>query len=289
MTVQVKKALIPVAGLGTRFLPATKTVPKEMLAVVDRPAIHYIFDEIAASGFDEVVLITSHTKKAIEDYLDRSPELESFLEQSGKSHFLEEVNRLVGLFRLVSVRQGKPQGLGHAVLAARRVVEDDPFAVILPDDLIDARVPALRQMVDCYEKYDGPVVSLMRVKPSEAGKYGIVAGEKVGEGVYRIDDLVEKPPAGKAPSDLAVIGRYILTPDLWEILEATEPGANGEIQLTDALRVLAKKRPLYGCVFEGTRFDAGDKLGYLTAVVNYALKHPVLGETFRAHLKGLSL
>jgi UTP--glucose-1-phosphate uridylyltransferase len=285
----VRKAVFPAAGLGTRFLPATKAQPKEMLTIVDKPQIQYGVEEAEASGIDLIVLVTGRGKQAIENHFDRAVELEELLTQKKQQQTLDDIRKINELAEFVYVRQRKALGLGHAVGCAERIVGDEPFAVILGDDLIDAEIPATRQLIDVYTKMDGPVIALMEVAPEETSKYGVVKAKDLGGGVYEIEELVEKPAPGTAPSNLAIIGRYVLTPDIFPAIHATAPDANGEIQLTNALRALKEKRKLYGCAFKGRRYDGGNKLGFLQATVEFALKRPDLGPEFRAYLKSLKL
>ncbi len=284
---QVKKAVVPVAGLGTRFLPATKVIPKEMLTVVDRPTIQYIVEEVVASGVTEVVLVTASGKSAIEDHFDYSYELESFLSQKGKFDLLKEVRHISRLIDVVSVRQKEPLGLGHAVKVTKDVVGSQPFVVSLGDDLVDAETPCVYQMLKVFEKYQESVVAVQEVPFDQVDRYGIVEGEEVEDGVFKVHRMVEKPAVGTTRSNLAVIGRYILRPEIYDCLERTLPGVGGEIQLTDALDILRKERGMYAYRFKGKRFDAGDKLGYLKATVNYALAHSELGGPFKLYLKEL--
>jgi UTP--glucose-1-phosphate uridylyltransferase len=287
----VRKAVFPAAGLGTRFLPATKAQPKEMLPLVDKPIIQYGVEEARASGVDYMILVTGRGKNAIEDHFDVSVELETFLEARGKSQQLDEIRKISNLLNVSYVRQGEPLGLGHAVLITRPLVGDEPFAVILADDVIDADPPALRQMIDVFEEVDGPVLAIEEVPRENVSAYGIIDADEVRPGVYRIRDMVEKPPLDQAPSNLAIIGRYILTPDIFPALEETakEKDRTGEIQLTNGLRRLLKKRPIYGCRVNGVRHDTGNKLGFLKAVVYFALRRPDLAEPFRDYLRGLGL
>ncbi len=280
-----QKAVIPVAGLGTRFLPATKVIPKEMLTVVDRPTIQYIVEEVVASGIKEVVLVTASGKSAIEDHFDYSFELETFLAQKGKLDLLNEVRQISSLIEVVSVRQKRPLGLGHAVHVTEQVVGKQPFVVCLGDDLVEAEEPCVYQMLKVFEKYQESVIAVQEVEPHEVERYGIVEGEEVESGVYKVKRLVEKPKAGTTSSRLAVIGRYILRPEIYGCLSRTLPGVGGEIQLTDALDTLRKERGLYAYKFRGRRFDAGDKLGFLQATIHYAMHHPELGGAFKAYLK----
>ena len=288
MPQKVRKAVFPAAGLGTRFLPATKSSPKEMLPLVDKPLIQYVVEEAVASGIESIVIVSGRGKAAIEDHFDVSFELERLLEERGKPDLLKEMRGISDMARISYVRQKEALGLGHAVLQAKDSVGDEPFAVLLSDDIIDAPVPALRQLIDVYEKYDAPVVAVFEVEGEAISRFGAIAGEEVGDGVFKITDMVEKPPAAVAPSNLAIIGRYILTPDIFAEIETTRPGAIGEIQITDAMRSLLKKRPFYAVRFKGTRYDAGDKLGFLIATVEFALKHEELAPQFREYLKSLS-
>jgi len=288
----VRKAVFPAAGLGTRFLPATKAMPKEMLPLVDKPLIQYGIEEAIASGIHNIVIVTGRGKTAIEDHFDVSFELEHLLESRNRHDTLAAVRAISDMIDVAYVRQKEALGLGHAVLRARDLVGPEPFAVVLSDDVIDAPVPCLKQLINVYEFCGAPVLALMEVPPEQIAAYGIVAAEPCPhEGldgqVFRIHDLVEKPSPADAPSNLAIIGRYILTPDIFDAIEATPPGRNNEIQLTDALRNLLKNRQIYGVKFMGKRFDAGDKLGFLQATVEFALKRPDLGEAFRAYLKSL--
>ena len=285
----IRKAVFPAAGLGTRFLPATKAQPKEMLPLVDKPIIQYGVEEALASGVDNIILVTGRGKNAIEDHFDVSVELETFLEARGKTELLAEIRKISNLINFSYVRQGEPLGLGHAVLVTRALVGDEPFAVILGDDVIDATPPALKQMIDVFRQVEGPVLAIERVPKSDVSSYGIIDGEEVSPGVYRIRDLVEKPPRDEAPSDLAIIGRYILTPDIFPALEATATDRTGEIQLTNGLRHLLKERPIYGCRIDGVRHDTGNKLGFLKAVVYFALRRPDLSERFADYLRTIDL
>jgi UTP--glucose-1-phosphate uridylyltransferase len=285
----VRKAVFPAAGLGTRFLPATKAQPKEMLPLVDKPIIQYGVEEATAAGVDDIIIVTGRGKNAIEDHFDVSIELETFLESRGKRELAAEIRSISNLVRSVSyVRQGEPLGLGHAVLTARPLVGDEPFAVILADDVIDATPSALAQMLDVYQEVDGPVILVERIPKSQISGYGVIAADAVRPGVYRIRDLVEKPAAEDAPSDLAIIGRYVLTPDIFDAL-ADEASAvrSGEIQLTNGLKRLMATRPLYACEIRGVRHDTGNKLGFLKAVVYFALRRPDLAAPFREYLDGL--
>jgi UTP--glucose-1-phosphate uridylyltransferase len=285
----IRKAVFPVAGLGTRFLPATKAQPKEMLPLVDKPIIQYGVEEALAAGVDNIILVTGRGKNAIEDHFDVSVELETFLETRGKKELLAEIKKISNLINFSYVRQGEPLGLGHAVLVTRPLVGDEPFAVILGDDVIDADPPALRQMIDVFDDVQSPVLAVERVPKEDVSKYGIIDAEEVRPGVYRIRDLVEKPSRNEAPSDLAIIGRYILTPDIFPALAATVSDRTGEIQLTNGLRRLLQSRPIYGCHVDGVRHDTGNKLGFLKAVVYFALRRPDLAEPFRDYLRAIDL
>ena len=290
MTSTVRKAVFPAAGLGTRFLPATKAQPKEMLVLVDKPIIQYGVEEAVESGVDNIILVTGRGKNAIEDHFDVSVELETFLEARGKTEQLAEIRKISNMINFAYVRQGEPLGLGHAVLVTRALVGDEPFAVILGDDVIDASTPAIKQMVDVFERVKGPVLAVERVPKEEISSYGVIAPDpdaRLGEGVYRVLDLVEKPPKDEAPSDLAIIGRYILTPDIFPVLAATKSDRTGEIQLTNGLRELLKSRPIYACEIKGVRHDTGNKLGFLKAVVYFALRRPDLADRFKAYLKSV--
>jgi len=289
MTHRVRKAVFPAAGLGTRFLPATKASPKEMLPLVDKPLIQYVVEEAVASGIESVIIVTGRGKSAIEDHFDVSFELEKLLEERGKTEELKAMRAVSAMARVSYVRQKEALGLGHAVLQARDLVGNEPFAVMLSDDIIDSQTPALKQLLDVYEKYDAPVVAVFEVEGEAISRFGVVDAEEVEAGVYKIRDMVEKPPVAQAPSNLAIIGRYVLTPDIFDEIEQTQPGAIGEIQITDAMRSLLKKRPFYAVRFEGTRYDAGDKLGFLMATVQFALKHGELAPEFREYLKSLKL
>ena len=285
----VRKALFPAAGLGTRFLPATKASPKEMLPLVDKPLIQYVVEEAIASGIEDIVIITGRGKRAIEDHFDISYELENVLKEKGNKKVLAEIQKISNMVGIFYVRQKEALGLGHAILCAKNLVRDEPFAVLLGDDIIDAEVPALKQMLEVYNTYSASVIAVQEVDRSQVSSYGIINAVPVAEGIYKIYDMVEKPRIEDAPSNLAIIGRYILTPDIIGLLEKTKPGRGKEIQLTDALRELAKTRPVYGYKFQGKRYDAGDKLGFLKATVEIGLKNKEFGESFRDYLKKLKL
>ena len=284
----IRKAVFPAAGLGTRFLPATKAQPKEMLVLVDKPVIQYGVEEAVQSGITNIVIVTGRGKNAIEDHFDVNVELESFLEQRGKTAQLEEIRRITSLIQVSYVRQGEPLGLGHAVLVTKPLIGDEPFAVILGDDVMDANPPAIRQMIDVYERLEGPVLAVERVRAEDVPSYGIVAYDDradLGRGIYRVTDLVEKPRADEAPSNLAIVGRYLLTPDIFPALEAVKADRTGEIQLTNGLRQLLRKRPIYAVEIQGVRHDTGNKLGFLKALVYFALKRPELAGPFREYLE----
>ena len=291
MSKKVRKAVYPAAGLGTRFLPATKVIPKEMLALVDKPIIQYGIEEAIASGIEEIILVTARGKGAIEDHFDISPELEANLEKKGKTALLKIARDVAAMAKVVSVRQHEALGLGHAVLMARDLIGDEPFAVLLPDDVIDAPTPCIKQMIDAYDRVQGTIIASQVVEGEAISAYGVLAGHPV-EGEPRLFDvsgMVEKPKLADAPSKNAIIGRYILTPAIFEALEKTEKGAGGEIQLTDGIKALIGPEKVYGFSFEGVRHDAGDKLGMLQAMVDFALKREDLGPPFREYLKGLNL
>ncbi len=280
----VRKAVIPAAGWGTRFLPATKASPKEMLPLVDKPLIQYAVEEAVASGIEDIIVITGRGKRAIEDHFDRSVELEETLKGTGKSQILHQIRQISNLANFCYVRQSEQLGLGHAVLCAQHLIGDEPFAVILGDEIIDAHVPALAQLTHVYKKRHGAVLGVQDVPKADVSRYGIVTPKHLAHGLHRVEGLVEKPSPTDAPSTLAVIGRYVLPPEIFPILRRTRPGKNGEIQLTDALKELAKKSPMYALEIEGQRHDAGDKLGFLIATVEFALKNPALGAEFRDYL-----
>jgi UTP--glucose-1-phosphate uridylyltransferase len=294
MPAKVRKAVFPAAGLGTRFLPATKAQPKEMLPIVDKPIIQYGVEEAIQSGIQNIIIVTGRGKSAIEDHFDVSFELEYLLESRSKKELLAIVRGISDMINVSYIRQKEALGLGHAVLRAKELVGDEPFAVVLADDLIEAETPCLRQLLDVYNFFNAPVLAVMEVPKDKISAYGVIDAEPVSHNgasdrVYRIRDLVEKPQAADAPSNLAIIGRYVLTPEIFACVQAIDPGAGSEIQLTDALRHLLRSRPIYAVRFEGTRHDAGDKLGFLKATVEYALRRHDLGEPFREYLKGLKL
>ncbi|MDW7648097.1 MAG: UTP--glucose-1-phosphate uridylyltransferase GalU [Nitrospiraceae bacterium] len=283
--VEVRKAVIPAAGLGTRFLPATKASPKEMLPLVDKPLIQYAVEEAVASGIEDIIIITGRGKRAIEDHFDRSVELEENLKSSGKAQLLSQMRHISTLANFCYVRQPEALGLGHAVLCAQRLIGNEPFAVILGDEVIDAPVPGLAQLIHAYKKRQGAILGVQEVPDHEVNRYGIVSPRTIAAGIHRVEGLIEKPSPDKAPSNLAVIGRYVLPPEIFSILRKTTPGKHGEIQLTDALRELAKQSPMFALEIQGQRYDAGDKLGFLIATVEFALKNPSLGPDFGEYLK----
>jgi UTP--glucose-1-phosphate uridylyltransferase len=288
----VRKAVFPAAGLGTRFLPVTKAQPKEMLPLVDKPIIQYGVEEAVAAGIDNILLVTGRGKNAIEDHFDVSVELETFLEMRGKREQLAEIRKISNLINFAYVRQGEPLGLGHAVLVTREYVGDEPFAVILGDDVIDAEPPAMKQLMDVFEQVGGPVLAVERVPQEDISNYGVINIDEraqLGPGVYQVRDLVEKPRREEAPSNLAIIGRYVLTPDIFPALAKTKSDRTGEIQLTNGLRELLKSRPIYACEVKGVRHDTGNKLGFLKAVVYFALKRPDLADRFATYLASLDL
>lgn len=289
---KIRKAVLPVAGLGTRFLPATKAQPKEMLPIVDKPLVQYAVEEVSASGIPMVIFVTGRGKTAIENHFDVSAELEQELAGKGKQELLKQIRSISGLMRFAYVRQQTPRGLGHAILTARDVVDEEPFAVLLSDDVVANPVPCIKQMLAVFERYGRSVIAIEKVPRKAVGSYGIIRGRRMPDTewqgrLFRIDDMVEKPAPSEAPSNLAVIGRYILTPAIFRELAATTPGSGGEIQLTDGLRRLLAKEPIYGYLFEGKRYDAGDKLGFLQATVELALNRPDLGKEFRKYLRAL--
>jgi UTP--glucose-1-phosphate uridylyltransferase len=283
MNKKVRKAVFPAAGLGTRFLPATKASPKEMMPIVDKPMIQYAVEEAEKFGIKEMLIITSKAKRAIEDHFDHEWELEENLRKKGKQALLEEIKQLDHL-QIAYIRQRAPLGLGHAILCSKPFVKNEPFAVILSDDIIDPEDNLLGEMIKCYEEYNSTILSLQRVPRSEIHRYGIIAGNEIRNNLYEVTDLVEKPKPFSAPSDIAIIGRYILTPEIFTCIETTPAGKGGEMQLTDALKTLLKKGPIYGFLFEGKRYDGGDKVGYLKATIEFALKHPAVNDDFRKYL-----
>jgi len=284
---QVKKAVIPSAGFGTRFLPATKAQPKEMLSVVDRPLIQYSVEEAARGGIEKIAVIISRGKSCIEDHFDSSPELERFLEDKGKFDFLEEVRRISNLAEFFYIRQKEALGLGHAILTAEEFVGSEPFAVLLPDDIFDCEIPCIKQLTDAHKELEGSVIVLGRTDEEGTKKYGIIKPRQISERVFQVQDLVEKPGPENAYSDLAVIGRYVFDPEIFEAIKRTEPDKKGEIQITDAIKLLLETQPVYGYLFEGRRYDAGNKLGFIQATLELALKRPEFSQSLRDYLKSL--
>ncbi|SCI44343.1 MULTISPECIES: UTP--glucose-1-phosphate uridylyltransferase GalU [unclassified Romboutsia] len=285
MNKKVRKAIIPAAGLGTRFLPATKSQPKEMLPIVDKPTLQYIIEEAIESGIEEILIVTGRSKKSIEDHFDRSVELELELEQKGKTEMLKMVQDISNMVNIHYIRQKEPKGLGHAIHCAKSFIGDEPFAVLLGDDIVDAEVPCLKQLIDTYDEYKTTVLGVQEVERENTNKYGILDVKHIENRVYKVKDMVEKPNIEDAPSNIAILGRYIITPEIFNILENQEPGKGGEIQLTDALQTLATKEAIYAYNFEGRRYDVGDKLGFLEATVDFALKRPELRDDFIEFLK----
>jgi UTP--glucose-1-phosphate uridylyltransferase len=284
---KIRKAVIPVAGLGTRFLPATKTVPKELLPIIDIPSIQYVVQEAVDAGIQEIIFVTGRGKDGIEDHFDEAPELEQILADRGQTATVDMLRRIAEMTEVVSVRQKKPLGLGHAVLCARDLVGDEPFAVMLADDLIDAETPGIRQLVDIFTETDESVVALMKVSLDEVHQYGVIKGKEVKPRLYAVEATVEKPAAKDAPSQLAIIGRYVLRPEIFSILQTLPPGRGGEIQLTDGLAQLVQERKIFGCEFTGDRYDIGDKFGFVRATVAYALKRKDLRDKLLEYLKSL--
>jgi UTP--glucose-1-phosphate uridylyltransferase len=282
---KLRKAVIPVAGLGTRFLPATKTVPKELLPIVDIPSIQYVVQEAVDAGIQEIIFVTGRGKDGIEDHFDEAPELDQVLAERGQTQTVAMLRRIAEMTEVVSVRQKKPLGLGHAVLCARDLVGDEPFAVMLADDLIDNETPCIRQLLDIFEEKNESVIALMAVPQEDVHHYGVIKGRKIKERLFQVEATVEKPPVHEAPSRMAIIGRYILRPEIFSILSNLPPGKGGEIQLTDGLSQLVKERKVFGCEFEGDRYDIGDKFGFVRATVAYALKRPDLKDKVLEYLK----
>ena len=281
---KVRKAIIPAAGLGTRFLPATKAQPKEMLPIVDKPTIQYIIEEAVASGIEEILIITGRNKKSIEDHFDKAVELEMELEKAGKQEMLEMVRGISDMVDIHYIRQKEPRGLGHAIHCAKSFVGNEPFAVMLGDDVVESEVPCLKQLINCFNEYKTTILGVQTVEPENVNKYGIVDGIHIEDRVYKVKRLVEKPTVEEAPSNVAILGRYIITPQIFEILENTKPGKGNEIQLTDALETLIKHEAMYAYDFEGRRYDVGDKLGFLQATVEFGLKREELRESFIEYL-----
>ena len=282
---KLRKAVIPVAGLGTRFLPATKTVPKELLPIVDIPSIQYVVQEAVDAGIEEIIFVTGRGKDSIEDHFDEAPELEQLLTERGNHEMVKTLRQIAEMTEVVSVRQKKPLGLGHAVLCAKDLVGDEPFAVMLADDLIDADVPGIRQLLNIFEETSESVIALMEVPQAEVHQYGVIKGREIKKGLYQVEATIEKPLAKDAPSRMAIIGRYVLRPEIFQILQNLPPGRGGEIQLTDGLAQLVRERKIFGCEFIGDRYDIGDKVGFVRATVAYALKRPDLRDKVLAYLK----
>lgn len=285
---KIRKALIPAAGFGTRFLPATKSQPKEMLSVVDKPLIQYGVEEAVQSGIESIGIVISRGKSSIEDYFDRSPELEQFLEEKGKSDLLEQVRGIASLAEFCYIRQKKALGLGHAILMGESYIGQEPFAVLLPDDIFDCPTPCTKQLMDAYSELGASIIVLGRVDEEGTKKYGIVKPKQISERVFQIEDMIEKPGPERAFSDLGILGRYVFHPDIFEAIKKTDPDKGGEIQITDAIKILLETKPVYGYLFEGKRYDAGDKLGFLEASIDLALKRPEFGQKLREYLKSHS-
>lgn len=284
---KIRKAVFPAAGFGTRFLPVTKAQPKEMLPIVDKPVIQYLVEEAVASGIEEIIIVTGRGKRAIEDHFDYSYELEQTLVERGKRELIKEVRAIAEMAKFVYVRQPKPLGDGHAILCAKEAIGREPFAVLFGDDLVDSRVPALKQLIDIYEKKHAPIIALEKIDKKNSKKYGIIESEKSEGRLHRIKSLVEKPAPGEAPSNLAIIGKYILTPEVLDALENVQSGRDGEIRLINAFQMLIGKIPLYGYEIEGKRYDTGDKLGFLQATIDFALKRKDLGPAFEKYMQDL--
>jgi len=286
---KVRKAVIPAAGLGTRFLPATKSIPKEMLPIVDKPTIQYIVEEVIASGIEDVLIITGRNKGSIEEHFDRAVELEDNLEKTNKEELLEEIKNISKMINIHTVRQKNPLGLGHAIYCAKSFVGDEPFAVLLGDDVVDSEKPCLKQMLEIFEEYNASILGVQPVGWENVNKYGIVSGNKISDNLYTVRDLIEKPDRDSAPTNIAILGRYIITPKIFEILENTKTGVGGEIQLTDGLKELCNIEEVYAYIFEGRRYDVGSKIGFLEATVDYALKRDDLKDSFKKYLKSINL
>lgn len=286
---RIKKAVIPAAGLGTRFLPATKAQPKEMLPIVDKPTLQYIIEECVESGIEEIIIITGRNKKIIEDHFDKSVELELELARTGKDDLLTMVHNISNMANIYYIRQKEPKGLGHAIYCARAFIGNEPFAVLLGDDVVYSDdKPCIKQLIDCFDKYNKTILGVQKVPANEVFKYGIISGKKIDKEVYMVNDMVEKPDINRSPSNMAILGRYIITPEIFNILQNTKPGKGGEIQLTDALSILREKEGLYAYNFIGERYDIGDKLGFLQATVEYALRNPELKEGFLKFLLSIN-
>jgi len=286
---KIRKAVIPAAGLGTRFLPATKAIPKEMLPIVDKPTIQYIVEEIIASGIEDILIITGRNKGSIEEHFDRSVELEEHLARNNQEELLEEVRKISKMINIHTVRQKDPLGLGHAIYCAKSFVGNEPFAVLLGDDVVDSQKPCLKQMIEVFEQYNSTILGVQPVAWENVNKYGIVSGSKINDKIYIVKDLVEKPEVEKAPTNIAILGRYIITPKIFKILENTKKGVGGEIQLTDALKEICNIEDVYAYTFEGRRYDVGSKIGFLEATVDFALKRDDLRDSFKSYLNKLNL
>ena len=284
LKMKIRKAIIPAAGLGTRLLPATKAQPKEMLPIIDKPALQYIIEEAVASGIDEILIITGRNKKSIEDHFDKAVELELHLEKTGNKEMLKEIRRISSMAKIHYVRQQEPRGLGHAIYSGKSFIGNEPFAVLLGDDIVDSEIPCLRQMIKSYEQYGSTILGVQEVNREDAHKYGIIKGEQITKDLIKIEDLIEKPVAKTTPSNIAIMGRYILVPRIFDVLEHTPPGQGDEIQLTDGLRELVRSEHLYAFHFQGKRYDLGDKLGYIKATVEFALKREDLKDDFKQYL-----
>lgn len=288
MSIQkIRKVIIPAAGLGTRFLPATKAQPKEMLPIVDKPTLQYIIEEAVDSGIEEILIITGKNKKSIEDHFDKSVELELELERTGKKDLLQTVKNISNLSNIYYIRQKEPRGLGDAIYCAKSFIGNEPFAVMLGDDIVDSKVPCLKQIIDIYNEYRTTVLGVQKVNEQEVDKYGIISAKHIEDRVYKVKDLIEKPEIDKAPSNIAILGRYIITPEIFSVLESLTPGKDGEVQLTDALKLLSKREAMYAYIFEGKRYDVGDKLGFLEATIDFALKKTDIKDDFIKYLKKL--
>jgi UTP--glucose-1-phosphate uridylyltransferase len=285
---RIKKAVIPAAGLGTRFLPVTKSMPKEMLPIIDKPVIHYVVEEAVASGIEDIIIITGRGKRAIEDYFDESPELEMHLLKNNKKALFEAVRDISSLVDIHYIRQKEPKGLGDAILRAEKHIGDEPFAVLLGDDIIKNEKPCTRQLIDIFEKYRSPVIAVEEVSREKVNSYGIIDGHKIENDLYLVEDIIEKPSFEIAPTNLGTVGRYILTPEIFECLKKTFPGIGNEIQLTDAIRNLMEHQKLYACLFQGRRYDTGDKAGYIKAIIDFAIERESLGSDILSYIKSLN-
>jgi len=285
----IRKAVIPAAGLGTRFLPATKSMPKEMLPIIDKPIIQFVVEEAIASGIEDIIIITGRGKRAIEDYFDTSPELESHLLQNEKYELLREVKDLSSLADIHYIRQKEPKGLGDAILKAEKHVGDEPFAVLLGDDIIKAEIPCIKQLMNLFEKYSKPIIAVEKVPKEKVSSYGMIKGRVVENSVHLVEDIIEKPSVEEAPSNIGTVGRYVLTPEIFDCIKETQPGKGNEIQLTDAIKMLMEKEEVYAYAFEGRRYDAGDKLGYVKAIIDFALEREGLREEIGRYLREIAV